>query len=94
MREESSPVNVERTRSVTRTEAVDVSPSLKKTLLVFSACTSQRDCDPNALCLNTFDSYSCQCRPGFYDDSPDPETRPGRKCKECESSTFSQTVIQ
>ncbi|EPB77461.1 von Willebrand factor type A domain protein [Ancylostoma ceylanicum] len=49
---------------------------------VFSACSKATECDKNAVCLNTFDSYSCQCRPGFIDMSPDPERRPGRRCKE------------
>lgn len=34
--------------------------------------------------MNLFDSFQCQCRPGYFDKSPDPETKPGRICKECE----------
>ncbi|KAK6027850.1 EGF-like domain protein, partial [Ostertagia ostertagi] len=52
------------------------------TCRVYSACSRNTDCDPNAVCLNVFDSYSCQCRPGYIDMSPDPERRPGRRCKE------------
>ncbi|VDN29906.1 unnamed protein product [Cylicostephanus goldi] len=51
-------------------------------ITVFSACSRTTECDRNAVCLNTFDSYSCQCRPGFIDMSPDPEKKPGRVCKE------------
>ncbi|KAK6743395.1 hypothetical protein RB195_010571 [Necator americanus] len=52
------------------------------TCRLFSACSKTTECDKNAVCLNTFDSYSCQCRPGFIDMSPDPEQKPGRRCKE------------
>uniref|UniRef100_A0A158PBM6 EGF-like domain-containing protein n=1 Tax=Angiostrongylus cantonensis TaxID=6313 RepID=A0A158PBM6_ANGCA len=52
------------------------------TCRVFSACSKNTECDRNAVCLNVFDSYSCQCRPGFIDMSPDPERKPGRLCKE------------
>lgn len=62
---------------------------------VYSACTSDNKCDKNALCLNAFDTYKCQCRPGFIDMSPDPENKPGRLCKErrfFEFSNFLSTV--
>lgn len=52
------------------------------TCRVFSACSKNTDCDRNAVCLNVFDSYSCHCRPGFIDLSPDQERKPGRRCKE------------
>ncbi|VDN55231.1 unnamed protein product [Dracunculus medinensis] len=52
------------------------------TCRLYSACTSDNKCDKNALCLNAFDTYKCQCRPGFIDMSPDPENKPGRLCKE------------
>ena len=53
-----------------------------------SACNSA-DCDRNAVCANVFDSYRCQCRPGYFDISPDPEVKPGRICREC---TFGFTI--
>lgn len=37
------------------------------TCRLFSACESLSDCDKNAVCVNSFDSFKCQCRPGFYD---------------------------
>ncbi|KAI1731796.1 calcium-binding EGF domain-containing protein [Ditylenchus destructor] len=46
-----------------------------------AACESN-DCDKNAACTNVFGSYKCQCQPGYYDASPDPETKPGRICTE------------
>ncbi|CAJ0943046.1 unnamed protein product, partial [Mesorhabditis belari] len=49
---------------------------------LYSACSRQNDCDQNAVCLNVFDSYKCQCRPGFLDISPDPDNHPGKKCQE------------
>ncbi|EJD74058.1 transmembrane cell adhesion receptor mua-3, partial [Loa loa] len=48
----------------------------------YAACVGVNDCDKNAVCANAFDSYKCQCRPGFIDISPDPEGKPGRICKE------------
>lgn len=46
------------------------------------ACQVSNDCDKNAICTNVLDSYKCQCRPGYFDVSPDPEGKPGRVCKE------------
>lgn len=37
------------------------------TCRLFSACESLSDCDKNAVCVNSFDSYKCQCRQGFFD---------------------------
>lgn len=48
-----------------------------------SVCQSSADCDTNAECVNIFDSYVCQCRSGFFDISPDPETKPGKVCEQC-----------
>uniref|UniRef100_A0A915PRP0 Uncharacterized protein n=1 Tax=Setaria digitata TaxID=48799 RepID=A0A915PRP0_9BILA len=45
----------------------------------FNHC-EKNDCDSAALCSNTYDSYQCQCPPGFLDVSPDPLLFPGRKC--------------
>ena len=41
---------------------------------------SLNDCDEpeRALCLETLDSYTCRCRNGFYDISPNVEEKPGR----------------
>ncbi|KAI6201465.1 hypothetical protein M3Y96_00844600 [Aphelenchoides besseyi] len=52
------------------------------TCRLFSACQSSSDCDKNAVCINVFDSFQCSCRSGYFDMSPDPETQPGRVCKE------------
>lgn len=54
-------------------------------LLVFRACDDPQsnECDKNAICSNVFNSYSCQCKPEYLDISPDPNKKPGRKCKEC-----------
>ncbi|GMS89863.1 hypothetical protein PENTCL1PPCAC_12038, partial [Pristionchus entomophagus] len=49
---------------------------------LYSACSRNHNCDQNAVCLNMFDSFTCQCRPGFLDVSQDAERSPGRKCKE------------
>uniref|UniRef100_A0A915D433 Transmembrane cell adhesion receptor mua-3 n=1 Tax=Ditylenchus dipsaci TaxID=166011 RepID=A0A915D433_9BILA len=47
-----------------------------------AACDSDSDCDRNAICANVFDSFKCQCKPGYHDISPDAELKPGRVCKE------------
>ncbi|VDN06501.1 unnamed protein product [Thelazia callipaeda] len=61
--------------------------------MTFNRCKEHHDCDPAAICSNTYDSYKCQCPPGFLDASPDPLRLPGRKCiqliNECGSQTHS-----
>uniref|UniRef100_A0A1I8BC42 Transmembrane matrix receptor MUP-4 n=1 Tax=Meloidogyne hapla TaxID=6305 RepID=A0A1I8BC42_MELHA len=37
------------------------------------------ECDKNALCINVLGSYTCQCKPGYFDVDP---VTPGRECKE------------
>lgn len=37
------------------------------TCRLFSACESLSDCDKNAICVNSFDTFKCQCRNGYYD---------------------------
>ncbi|KAI6183966.1 hypothetical protein M3Y97_00545400 [Aphelenchoides bicaudatus] len=55
------------------------------------ACETQKECSPNANCISQFDSFSCKCRDGFFDASPDLELKPGRICNklinECATST-------
>ncbi|KAK0416294.1 hypothetical protein QR680_012402 [Steinernema hermaphroditum] len=48
---------------------------------VFNQCEHLNECDRNAVCSNAFDSYKCQCKPGYKDVSPDPLRLPGRKCQ-------------
>lgn len=38
------------------------------------------DCDVNANCTDTLESFLCVCKKGYFDDSPDKANRPGRKC--------------
>lgn len=54
------------------------------TCRVFEACSEEQanDCDATAICSNVFDSFQCQCRPGYLDVSPNPVLAPGRVCKE------------
>ncbi|CAD5215432.1 unnamed protein product [Bursaphelenchus okinawaensis] len=40
----------------------------------------EHDCDLNARCIDTDDSYLCSCPSGFMDKSIDPVRRPGRHC--------------
>lgn len=42
--------------------------------------SGEHDCDTNAKCIDTDDSYLCTCPSGFLDKSPDPARRPGRRC--------------
>uniref|UniRef100_A0A914CT96 Uncharacterized protein n=1 Tax=Acrobeloides nanus TaxID=290746 RepID=A0A914CT96_9BILA len=53
--------------------------------------SGEDDCDVNAICTDTDDSYICNCRPGFLDQSPDPVNKPGRVCsdlsRDCERNS-------
>ncbi|TKR77104.1 hypothetical protein L596_018138 [Steinernema carpocapsae] len=48
---------------------------------VFNQCEHTNECDKNAVCSNAYDSYKCQCKPGYKDISPDPIRLPGRRCQ-------------
>ncbi|KFD62989.1 hypothetical protein M514_03614 [Trichuris suis] len=44
--------------------------------------TSQNDCSHYASCIEVGEhGYSCQCRDGYEDVSPDPKKKPGRVCE-------------
>ncbi|KRX65974.1 Transmembrane matrix receptor MUP-4, partial [Trichinella sp. T9] len=47
------------------------------------------DCDPHALCEKSGRSYTCTCKTGYLDTSPDKARAPGRQCtqlvNECEN---------
>jgi hypothetical protein len=45
--------------------------------------TGRNDCSPNADCIDTQDSYLCNCRTGYQDVSSDIQQRPGRRCLQC-----------
>uniref|UniRef100_A0A183D8L8 EGF_CA domain-containing protein n=1 Tax=Gongylonema pulchrum TaxID=637853 RepID=A0A183D8L8_9BILA len=53
----------------------------------------QANCDPQADCMDMTHGFTCKCRHGFSDISPDPINRPGRKCSKltntCDSPNFS-----
>lgn len=36
-------------------------------------------CHENAICTDTEDGYTCTCKDGFYDQSPN-NLEPGREC--------------
>lgn len=40
----------------------------------------KHDCDPNALCRDNEESFTCECTPGYTDRSPNKLNRPGRVC--------------
>lgn len=47
--------------------------------------SNQNDCHPAAICNemeNNKDKYTCRCRDGYIDQSPDKINRPGRICIE------------
>ncbi|CAD5233599.1 unnamed protein product [Bursaphelenchus xylophilus] len=51
------------------------------------------DCHPNAICMDTVESFTCQCKDGFND--ADELQRPGRVCvegqvNECKNSTLNK----
>nr|XP_006814952.1 PREDICTED: uncharacterized protein LOC102801595 [Saccoglossus kowalevskii] len=53
-----------------------------------SACArpSGNDCSLDAQCKVRGDSFTCACKSGYEDVSPDPSTRPGRDCSKKDSS--------
>uniref|UniRef100_A0A0M3J197 EGF-like domain protein n=1 Tax=Anisakis simplex TaxID=6269 RepID=A0A0M3J197_ANISI len=64
---------------------------------VIDECTAgTHDCDQNAKCFDTDESFICTCNEGFTDESPDPSQKPGRVCKqqidECTSGTHNCSV--
>lgn len=54
--------------------------------------TGENDCDVNADCHDTDESYICTCRKGFTDKSPNLSRMPGRVCSKRES-TFYKNLI-
>ncbi|VDM79491.1 unnamed protein product [Strongylus vulgaris] len=50
------------------------------------------DCDENAICVDTDDSYTCQCRPGFADISAAFNRLPGRRCIEAVNECLSKEL--
>lgn len=40
------------------------------------------DCDPNSVCVDTEEKYTCQCNSGYADVSEKLNALPGRKCVE------------
>ncbi|KHN76197.1 Transmembrane cell adhesion receptor mua-3 [Toxocara canis] len=70
---------------------VDRSPDLRNKpgrvcVLTEPICldSSQNDCHPAAICseTDTDEKYTCRCRDGYIDQSPDKVSRPGRICVE------------
>ena len=52
-------------------------------LAVTNECTSNaHDCSANAQCIDQISGFTCRCRDGHRDDSPDVFKRPGRVCVE------------
>ncbi|VDM80423.1 unnamed protein product, partial [Strongylus vulgaris] len=50
-------------------------------VLVIDECSAgTHDCDVNARCTDTDESFICTCNPGFLDKSPDQTRKPGRVC--------------
>lgn len=48
---------------------------------VINECiTGKHDCSSSASCIDTADLFTCRCRDGFRDESPDLVNRPGRVC--------------
>ncbi|GMT19358.1 hypothetical protein PFISCL1PPCAC_10655, partial [Pristionchus fissidentatus] len=48
--------------------------------LIDECAAGMHDCDVNAVCTDTDESYLCACKPGFVDKSPDARFKPGRVC--------------
>ncbi|KAK6054421.1 EGF-like domain protein [Cooperia oncophora] len=58
--------------------------------LIDECSAGTHDCDPNARCTDTDESFICTCNSGFLDKSPDQTRKPGRVCtqlhNECEEN--------
>ncbi|CAB3402805.1 unnamed protein product [Caenorhabditis bovis] len=48
--------------------------------LIDECAAGIHDCDPNAHCTDTDESYLCACNQGFLDKSPEQNKKPGRLC--------------
>uniref|UniRef100_A0A0R3QEA0 EGF-like domain-containing protein n=1 Tax=Brugia timori TaxID=42155 RepID=A0A0R3QEA0_9BILA len=48
--------------------------------VVNECATGKHDCSSSATCIDTADLFTCRCRDGFRDESPDVVNRPGRVC--------------
>ncbi|CAJ0941120.1 unnamed protein product, partial [Mesorhabditis belari] len=59
-------------------------------------CLGENECDQNAICKDTPESYICTCRDGYEDVSTDKVHKPGRKCRqyvdECALGTHNCSV--
>lgn len=69
---------------------------VKQICLVDECAMGKHDCDPNAECIDTAESFICTCKEGFRDISPDESKKPGRVCKqeinECQTGTHNCSV--
>uniref|UniRef100_A0A914R295 EGF-like domain-containing protein n=1 Tax=Parascaris equorum TaxID=6256 RepID=A0A914R295_PAREQ len=52
--------------------------------LIDECAAGTHDCDRNARCIDTDESFICTCHEGFNDESPDPSEKPGRVCTQRE----------
>lgn len=57
--------------------------------MIDECATGTHDCDRNARCIDTDESFICTCREGFNDESPDPSEKPGRVCTQREFGRIS-----
>ncbi|ULU02771.1 hypothetical protein L3Y34_002395 [Caenorhabditis briggsae] len=48
--------------------------------LIDECAAGVADCDPNAKCTDTDESFICTCNEGFLDKSPEQNKKPGRVC--------------
>lgn len=56
--------------------------SFRKLFTVVNECAlGTHDCDGNADCIDTPESFSCKCKSGWSDISANPKLSPGRTCK-------------
>lgn len=55
--------------------------ALLNVTVVDECALGTHECDGDADCMDTLDGYSCRCKPGWVDASPDTLNAPGRVCK-------------
>ncbi|KAE9418454.1 hypothetical protein Angca_009775 [Angiostrongylus cantonensis] len=64
--------------------------------LIDECSAGTHDCDVNARCTDTDESFICTCNSGYLDKSPDQTTKPGRVCtqfhNECQENRHNCSV--
>ncbi|CAJ0578738.1 unnamed protein product, partial [Mesorhabditis spiculigera] len=89
----SARVEEERGQIVRRRSHYEESRIVPKHISSFPAideCSlGTHNCDAHADCIDTNEGYTCRCRAGYQESSPDPLRSPGRSCRPSQRSQCS-----